>query len=713
MSERRCPPSLRRAVAVALLASAGLAGCGEGAPGPGTTSAASDTQVGDGDDAAQDTAEPDGAPADVDAPDPFADAPAKICRKSGAWDGSSALFEEVTEAYGIGDDTRVVGIRVSAADLDGDHYPDVVVRRNVIGKRSVPDDPAQRFFTVLRNVATTGGRGLQDATVASGLVATRDGGQGRPCHVTIFADVDNDGDVDVFCGMNVTQESQGEPNDTSEWLRNDGKGHFELVGSASPFGGDARRSLTSASFVDHDRDGHVDLWLGYNTWGNASTADLLFASDGKGGFADVSKAEGLATLTPTLGNLQSGKAHRNTWGTGACDLNGDGHPDLYSTSYGRYFNGLWLGGAIEGGTRYVDAMFDAGFSRDDDDDWRSNWNAQCFCFDNPKAAECDTCGPPVVNCPSLKQSLGGIYRWNHATDRQPWRLGGTTAGMVCADLDRDGDLDTVQWSIVHSDVGPSSDPTHVMRNDGGLMPLFKHIKPVANGLQRDWGTSGWNEGDLSGAVADIDLDGRLDILVASSDYPGTHMFLWLQKADGTFQEVPTTIGIDQARATGLAVVDLDRDGDLDVVLGSSRSRCGGPSGADCPPDERVRVWRNRSIQPGDGGPGVSGRGNAVTIALRGKGGPDGANGSGIGARVEIVAGGATQTFELQGGYGHFGQQNDLVVHAGLGAACEIEQVRVRWPNAKATVQTFDHVRANQFVVLTEGEPDVSYPLAPP
>lgn len=715
------PHLLRARAWIGVLAGASLLGCGgEGASGDAAAGAGEGdaTSAADASADSDETAATEDAAAAVDAVDPFDGAPPQICRQGAAWDGKSALFEEATDAYGLGDDSRVLGVRVSSADLDGDFFPDVVVRRNVIGKRSDPSDPAQRFVTVLRNVAKAGDRALQDVTVASGLLTTRDGAQGRPCHVAVFGDVDNDGDVDVFCGMNVTQDAQGDAVDTSEWLRNDGKGSFALVGEASPFGGDARRSLTSATFVDHDRDGDLDLWLGYNTWGSASTADLLFAGDAKGAFANVSKAEGLSTLTPTLSNLQSGKGHRNTWGTGACDFNGDGHPDLYSTSYGRYFNGLWLGGAIEGGSRYVDAMFDSGFSRDDDDDWRSNWNAQCYCFDNPKAAECDTCGPPVVNCPSLKQSLGGVYRWNHATDREPWRLGGTTAGMVCADLDRDGDLDTVQWSIVHSDVGASSDPSHVMRNDGGLMPLFTHIKPTTNGLQRDWGNTGWNEGDLSGAVADLDLDGRLDILVASSDYPGTRMFVWLQKADGTFSEVPFALAIDQTRATGLAVVDLDRDGDLDVVLGSSRSRCSGASGADCPPDERVRIWRNRTIEPGDGGVGVSGRGNAITIALRGKGGPGGANASAIGARVEVVAGGVTQTFELQGGYGHFGQQNDLVVHAGLGATCAIDEVRVRWPNTggadgKGTVQTFPHVRANQFVLLREGDAEVQYPLWTP
>ncbi len=646
------------------------------------------------------------------AADPFAGAPPRVCHAPGGWDGKSALFVDASAEFGLDGPQRPLGIRVSAVDLDGDHLPEVLVRRNVVGVRSDPKDPAQRHVVLLRNTLDKqGNRKLVDDTVASGLLQTRGGAGGRPCQIAVGGDIDNDGDVDVFCGMFITADKAGDPLDHSEWLANDGKGVFTLFGDASPLGSAARRALTSATLVDHDRDGALDLWLGYSTWGQAATADLLFAGDGKGAFVDVSAAEGLKTVAPTLKALADGTAHPNTWGTGACDFNDDGHPDLYTTSYGRYFNGLWLGGGLDGGSRYSDAKFVSGFSRDDDDDWRSNWNAQCHCQDDPKAADCDSCPKPQVNCAQLKQAFGGKYRWNHGTDREPWRLGGTTAGLQCADLDRDGRLDAVQWNIVHSDVGPSSDPTHVMRNQGGEIPVFAHISPSANGLQRTWLSLSWNEGDISGAVADLDLDGRLDLVIASSDYPDTRLFVWLQKADGTFSALPSSAAPDHPRAAGLAVVDLDGDGDLDLVVGSSRARCSGGSGADCPPDERVRIWRN-TLRQGQGG-----RGNWLAVELDGRAAEgaatttDGAaNASAIGARVEVVAGGVTQIQELGGGYGHFGQQNGLSLHFGLGDSCDIERIRIRWPNTGATVQEVPAVRANQLVRLRRGAAPV-YPLA--
>ncbi|MAA80101.1 MAG: hypothetical protein CL916_12670 [Deltaproteobacteria bacterium] len=43
--------------------------------------------------------------------------------------------------------------------------------------------------------------------------------------------------------------------------------------------------------------------------------------------------------------------------------------------------------------------------------------------------------------------------------------------------------------------------------------------------------------------------------------------------------------------------------------------------------------------------------------------------------------------EVGGGYGHYGAQNDLVLHFGVDASCELD-VKVTWPNAARTEQTF-------------------------
>ena len=217
------------------------------------------------------------------------------------------------------------------------------------------------------------------------------------------------------------------------------------------------------------------------------------------------------------------------------------------------------------------------------------------------------------------------------------------------------------------------------------------------GLVRDFKRIDWNAGDMTGAFLDFDLDGRLDILIGSSDYPGTRAFLFHQKTDGTFEEVAITDGIDHPRSHGVAVADFDGDGDVDVALGHGTARCSGdPS---CHPTAEVHMFRNEIGQ------------GSNRLQIRLAGGP-GSNRSAIGARVRVTAGGVTQTQEVGGGYGHFGIQHDLMLTFGLGASCDIDKVEVRWPDEALTTQTFANVRANYRILVTQGVADPEYQPLP-
>ncbi|HIO22422.1 MAG TPA: CRTAC1 family protein, partial [Nitrospirales bacterium] len=159
---------------------------------------------------------------------------------------------------------------------------------------------------------------------------------------------------------------------------------------------------------------------------------------------------------------------------------------------------------------------------------------------------------------------------------------------------------------------------------------------------------------------------------------------------GSFREISESAGIRHPRAAGLAVVDIDNDGDLDVIVGSSRMRCKAADG--CPwKKAEVHVYENL----------IGHKSNWLQIKLQGKG-KGGANRSGIGARIQITAGGVTQTQEISGGYGHFGLHNGLIAHFGLGKYCKIEKLTIRWPNSKLTLQSFSNISSNQRVLIREG-----------
>lgn len=609
--------------------------------------------------------------------------PPRVCRGGSAWAPGQQAFTDVTSLTSLST-LGVTGVRVTAVDWDGDGDADLAVRNTDQVRDDFTKTGAARKTWLLRN---DGAWNFVDVTEQSGFTATRDGQQGRISHLVIFGDVDNDGDLDGFSGAYVEPDpAKTDHGDRNEILVNDGDGTFTLAAGGALRLADDRVATMGASFTDIDRDGFLDLWLGTGTGFFEAEPDRLFRGDGAGSFADVSQAMGIVTLGwYNLGSLNLAKGHHDSWGATACDLNGDGFPDLLGSSYGRYFNALWM----RAQSKYQLWSIESNYGSDHRTDWSTNLNAQCYCKLNPTAEDCAhvPAPPAYFGC-----SAGQQLRWDHAYDREPFRLGGNTFTTACGDVDNDGDMDLMTFTIVHWDVGDTSDPSELLFNDGATAPVFARPGGEVTGIRRDWGDTAWNAGDMSGGFLDFDNDGRLDLYIGSSDYPGTRGFLYHQRADGTFEEVLPAEGIDHPRSHGFGLADLDLDGDLDVVLGHGRSRCEGDS--TCYPTQEVHVFRNDLGQDG----------NWLRLKLEGGAGT---NRAAIGARVRVTAGGVTQTQEVGGGYGHVGIQGDLTLHFGLGAACDVDRVEIRWPDQALTTEVFENVRGNYLVRVTQGA-DLTY-----
>lgn len=627
---------------------------------------------------------PDTAEVSEVAPDTTA-TPQRVCRGGTSWSGQQA-FTDVTAESNL-PSLGVTGIRVGAVDYDGDGDPDLVVR-NATSEHDDFGAAGKRFTWLLRN---DGGWQFADETEASGFTAMRAGGQGRITQFVLFGDVDNDGDLDAFSGVSVSPDPEAaDHGDRNEIMLNNGDGTFSFGPGGDARQAEHRRAANAGSFLDYDRDGLLDVFVGNSSGFFAAEQDRLFRGDGAGSFGDVTIAQGLQTLPwQSIAALNEGRGHHDTWGATVCDVNDDGWPDIMASSYGRYFNALWIGG--EDGFR--DWSLESGYGQDSKTDWTTNLSAQCYCSLNPDAEDCaGVPGPPdYISCQPGQQ-----LRWNHEYDREPFRLGGNTFGTACGDVDNDGDLDLMTHEIVHWDVGDTSDPAELLFNDGAYAPIFERPGAEALGMLRDWnGEVDWNAGDMTGGFLDFDNDGRLDVFIGASDYPYTRAFLFHQKADGTFEEVPVNLGIDHARAHGIGFADFDGDGDIDVALGHSRMRCEGDDS--CLPTQEVHMFRNDIGQDGN------------WLRLRLTGG-EGSNRAAIGARVRVTAGGVTQTHEIGGGHGHVGIQHDLVQHFGLGAACDIESIEIRWPNAAGTTEIYRDVFANYEVTITQGLSTVEYKL---
>lgn len=596
----------------------------------------------------------------------------EICNDPVDWGGGDAYADE-TEAWGL---VGISGSRMTAADLDGDGYPDLVVSEgNAFGMDDFSDPEATRYHWVMMNRDDgNGGRTFVDETQATGLFQTREAGnedRGRNGMVNVYGDVDNDGDLDVFSGQFYdASNDDGDLGERSEVLLNDGSGNFSLAETSS-FWKAGGYATTGASFNDFDADGRLDLFVvgWYERYGSLyGEQDHLYRGQGDGGFEEVTEDAGLEMLRgQTNAHWMDGEARRPGFGATSCDLNGDALPDLLVSNYGRAWNQQWMN---QGDGRFEDVSMESGFAADDNLDYSDNQFYRCYCAVNG----CD----PDPGSALLGDCATYANYWNAGWDDLPHRLGGNTFSTACADVDNDGDMDVISSEIVHWHIGGSSDPTELLLNDG--TGNFERPGNENNGLFRDWSQANWNEGDLFVSLMDFDNDGWKDVLLVTTDYDYDRMFLFRQVAEGQFEEVGEDAGMDQEWPAGLAVADFDRDGDLDVVTGQSTTRSGSP-------------WEDHQLHFYENG---LGGGNWLRVQLEGTD----ANRAGIGARVEITTDGLSQVQEVSGGYGHVGMHHDTVLHFGLDDACTIEEVTVTWPGG--AVDIYEGVHANYEVVLTQG-----------
>jgi enediyne biosynthesis protein E4 len=580
--------------------------------------------------------------------------PDPVCDEGASpWSPGTDAYVEVTAERGL---EGVVGTRMVAVDFDGDGWTDLHVHRGSLGQRGSFSEEGPRRSWLLRNDE---GRGFVDVTRDSGFRTPRDGDPEaeRAGSIVAFGDVDNDGDLDAFTAV-VDEDGTATP-DTSELLLNQGDGTFVLGAEDLPFRLDAD-GPAGATFVDVDKDGNLDLWVPRNTVNGVPAQDRLYLGDGAGGFRDATADAGLATADwadPAV--IDAGEAHSRAWSANACDLNDDGWPELLAASYGRAPNHLWRN---DGDGTFSNASVASGYAYDTNQDYIDNQFFRCFCTRSPSADRCDEAAPPDISCSQ--------NNWREPMDRNAFRNGGNSGATSCRDVDNDGHIDLLTGEIQHWWAGDGSDEAELLFNTGADDIVFERPGNEVTGLTRDLPAFNWDKGDMTNTLFDFDNDGWADVYIGSSDYADTRGLLWHQRAPRQFEAVATGDFFEHNRSHGVAVADFDRDGDLDIVVGHSRSRCG--NSPQCYETQQVRLFDNQL------------GGNFLQLDLVGG---EGSNRRAVGARVTVTAGDVTQTLEVGGGYGHYGAQNPHIVHAGLGGACEAE-VTVRWPDAEGTTESW-------------------------
>jgi hypothetical protein len=561
-----------------------------------------------------------------------------------------------------------VGAAAAAADYDGDGFADLYVTN------SGPHQKNRLFHN-------RGDGTFEDVTDAAGVGCENVHGA---CMHAIWGDIDNDGDLDLYV------VKWGE-RDTL--YRND-RGHFTDISKQA--GVDYWGYGNGATFLDYDRDGHLDLlvgnyfpetvkdpktgqWVRNDLWDPVSTKimhetftharngghNVLYHNRGDGTFEDVTAQVGLASGGWTLA-------------VGAGDLNNDGWPDLYvSNDFGpdEYYLNT---GATEPTPRFRlvrDPHGHPGVGAD----WWKGMNVDMGDANNDgyldiyvtnilsQKYKTDEGNMLWLNC--VDAGCPGGRNFHNIAEASGTMDGGWGWGGKFADLNADGLLDIF---TVNGFVTGDPDRTY-----------WYHIQEMVTQTKNqtvdamDWPVMG-----------DRDLSGH-EFSRLFMQQPGTKEPRFVESA----QEAGIT---DTLNGRGIAIADFNHDGMLDIYVANQ----GGPS---C-------YYVNQS-SPRHGG-------SFLRIQLTGQ--PDLAMKAGsrafastrdaVGARVTLVSKIGRQMREVQGGMG-FASQSEYPLYFGVRDPNATEKIIVLWPSGRSQEISGADARKliGHHVQWTEGQAPVAVP----
>lgn len=489
-----------------------------------------------------------------------------------------------------------------------------------------------------------------------------------------FLDYDGDGDPDLFVGNGngVDYLDDGarlalDRGASSRLYRNDGDWTFtDVTDQAGARRHDFVNGITTG---DVDNDGDPDLYLA------CYGADVFLRNDG-GTFVDATEEAGLGQAS---------------WGSAAVffDADRDGALDLFVSNYVEFdhenppaggardvYEGVEIGwgpygenphgynpGAPnrfylgDGAGRFREATESAGFAR-----------SEALCSYAAVATDVDRDGwvdllvANDAQPSSLFRNRGdgtfaeeGLTR-GFAVDGE----GNPTAamGLAVADLDRDGDFDVLKTNF-------DFEANNLHLNDGE--GRFKDSGARAGLAEPSFEKLGWGA-----AFFDADCDGDDDLLVANghvmpqaadigmSGWAMATQFFAGSLEDGRplFEDVTASAGpglAPKTSARGLALADVDGDGDLDACITDL--------------DRAPRLLENRSRRDG----------HFVSLGLTGTA----SNRSAFGAIVEVEAGGRTHTREMRTTDGLY-SAHEARLHFGLGSVASIDRITVHWPSGQTS-----------------------------
>ncbi len=545
---------------------------------------------------------------------------------------------------------------IGIGDFNGDGLMDIYFAGNMVSNKLYLNKGSLKFEDITDKANATG--------------------DGRWCTGVSVVDINADGLPDIYVSCSFRKDKNLRTNllYINEGVT-DGIPHFKE--SASAYGLADTGFSTQAYFFDYDKDGDLDMYQVTNELydpktpikfrpkvkdGSAKNTDRLYRNNGDGTFTNVSKQAGVTI---------------EGWGHAACitDINMDGWPDIYVAN-DFVSNDLCFINNHDG--TFTDKLSEY-FKH-------TGWNAM-----GTDAVDINNDG--LIDFISLemlpednlrkKRMLSGNEYYNYTNAAKY----GYKHQYVRNALQMNSGM-TPLGHPIFNDIGYMAG---VYQTDWSWCPLVADFDNdglrdmiISNGLPRDVTDLDYQDygNDLGGANTRV-TSYKLSMtdplpVVKLADYA-------FKNNDGlTFKNVSTDWGFTQPNfSNGATYVDLDNDGDLDVVINSI--------------NDTAFIYQNTLNDDNN-------QSHFITVNIKGSG----KNTAGFGAHLTAYFDdGKMLYYEHQPCRGYL-STDDPRAHFGLGKASQIDSLKILWADGKQQITT--NIKADETITVSYTDAAVVKPV---